>query len=132
MTKRLFRYEELHELMRAAWFNGFRESRYNPSPSGTADRDIKGDLKPLFEAASLPGIDAQPMETAPLDGTRVLIWNEHHHYKMSSGPVWEECYYSVKDERWCVWCGVKGINTTAFVRPRAWAPVPNAKEFECE
>lgn len=71
---------------------------------------------------------AQPMATAPTDGTRILIksntWH-YHHRKMEyvqTGTQWLEARF--KDGKFIEWTGNERISTTGSIDPVAWAPVP--------
>lgn len=72
------------------------------------------------------------MSTAPLDGTRVLVWERLHgfchryHRYVPTGERWVEAFFS--DGRWQEWCG-KGITSTATIDPIGWIQLP-PKGFE--
>lgn len=78
----------------------------------------------------------QPIETAPQDGTRVLIksgvydWarDRHgHRFHKLVGSVWTECRFI--DGRWHEWAGTE--NRTVYggsINPLAWAPLPRAAD----
>lgn len=69
---------------------------------------------------------AQPMETAPTDGTRVLVRDEVWHYVdgrwLKVGHQWVEAWHD--GERWQEWCGTKRTKSTNSVKPTAWAEKP--------
>lgn len=77
-------------------------------------------------------MDEQPMETAPQDGTRILIksgvyeWSldkHRHRYHRLVGSVWMECRF--KDGRWAEWAGTENrMVCGGSINPLAWAPLP--------
>lgn len=78
----------------------------------------------------------QPMDTAPTDGTRVLIHTEVHHYTRSHrvpfsawrkvGTQWLEARF--KDGKWVEWCGNDKTNSTGTLHPIEWAPLPGSAQ----
>lgn len=70
----------------------------------------------------------QPMDTAPTNGTLVLIlrhtygWSTSGHKYIKTGAQWVEC--SFVDDKWRVWCGNSRTSSTDYVDPIAWAPLP--------
>ena len=71
-----------------------------------------------------------PMETAPTDGTRVLILNRQHGYDsklyryVPHGEAWVECYFT--NGKWEEWCGSFKITSSATIDPIEWAHLPEA------
>lgn len=73
----------------------------------------------------------QPMDTAPTDGTRVLIHTEVHHYSADRyqicawrviGTQWLEARF--KDGKWAEWCGNEKTSSNNTIHPIEWAPLP--------
>jgi hypothetical protein len=76
----------------------------------------------------------EPMETAPTDGTRVLIQavcygfvpnRQGFRSHRAIGSRWVECRF--KDGRWQEWVGTDNRQSTATVTPLAWAPLPGVQ-----
>lgn len=71
-----------------------------------------------------------PMETAPTDGTRVLILNRQHGYDsklyryVPHGEAWVECWFT--NGKWEEWCGSFKITSSATIDPIEWAHLPEA------
>lgn len=72
---------------------------------------------------------AQPMETAPTDGTRILVRAEVWHYDTYgtggwrlTGRRWLEAWHD--GDRWQEWCGAKRVKCNGTVVPTAWAENP--------
>lgn len=73
---------------------------------------------------------AQPMSTAPRDGTRILVktnaWlfdnNPRVYDYVKSGTIWREAWF--KDGKFIEWCGNEKTTSTGGLDPVAWAPVP--------
>lgn len=73
----------------------------------------------------------QPMDTAPTDGTRVLIHTEVYHYSADRygvcdwrkiGTQWLEARFT--DSKWVEWCGNEKTSSTNTLNPIEWAPRP--------
>lgn len=73
------------------------------------------------------------MDTAPKDGTRILIL--HHAYAYSTrqhryvrvGTAISECWWAKgtwDNPKWSVWCGKKIYSSTENIDPISWAPIP--------
>lgn len=75
----------------------------------------------------------KPMNEAPTDGTRILIWERTNGYctkKMryvSTGERWVEgwCY----EGKWEEWCGSPTTHCTGTLDPLGWIDLP-PKGFE--
>lgn len=68
------------------------------------------------------------MDTAPKDGTRILINRKYYSY-VNGKWEWEgtqviECWYDTKDEIWRPFCGNFETMSTDFIDPISWSPVP--------
>ena len=67
----------------------------------------------------------QPIETAPKDGTSILISEEGHPYVMQAS--WEPWDYA-HDQSDCYWrCGrqgAKGYDDSGSMDPTHWMPLP--------
>lgn len=72
----------------------------------------------------------QSMESAPRDGTRILIKSNISHYLKGPphygyqvvGTEWLECWYV--DGKFIKWCGTETSRSTGSIDPLGWAPVP--------
>ncbi len=73
------------------------------------------------------------MNTAPTDGTRVLIKavvtgyvperrGSHFRVHKPIGSRWVECRYI--DGAWQEWCGVEDRRVLGTIEPIEWAPLP--------
>jgi hypothetical protein len=74
----------------------------------------------------------RPMETAPRDGTRVLIknalqyYNDRTHKFEHVGSAWIECWFN--KGYWHRWCGSITRWTTDPITPLGWAPLPGEED----
>jgi hypothetical protein len=74
----------------------------------------------------------QRMESAPRDGTRILIQQRVHHFSSAlhkyvpAGTQWIECRFV--DGAFKEWCGNNRTQSTGSIDPIAWAPLPNGEE----
>lgn len=68
------------------------------------------------------------MDTAPEDGTRVLIKTHVYHFDgwgtphQRGGTTVIECWF--RGGKWQAWCGKASISSTQFIDPISWAPIP--------
>lgn len=74
----------------------------------------------------------QPMDSAPTDGTRILIHTEVHHYSADRyqicawrmiGSQWLEARFL--EGKWVEWCGNEKTKSTNVLHPIEWAPLPS-------
>lgn len=68
------------------------------------------------------------MESAPKDGTRILLKFQPMHYTYGSyvpeGTKWEECLWD--GYRWTCWCGIADVHSTLTIsHPLGWLPSPD-------
>lgn len=69
------------------------------------------------------------MDTAPTDGTRILIKCQVKHYSMSAhrytvaGTQWQECHFS--KGKWAEWCGNSYTQSTSTIEPLGWVSLPS-------
>lgn len=67
----------------------------------------------------------QPIETAPKDGTKILVWDQE--YKEWEKVTWKENWegsdfrYQFK---WCVWLSGEDEVHTVVENPTHWMPLP--------
>lgn len=81
-----------------------------------------------------------PMDSAPKDGTRVLLRYYPRYYSFKreqyerAGPIWQECRWrsdrarTGSDPHWEPWLGDSRLNTTAFIGEAdaiEWLPNPS-------
>jgi hypothetical protein len=67
----------------------------------------------------------QPMETAPMDGTRILITFRRWMYRDNSlNKTWvKEAFYDMRDGCWTTASGYSLIGD--LEQPTAWMPLPD-------
>lgn len=87
-------------------------------------------------------LQAQPMDTAPRNGKRILLKYNTYHYSrfgmtyVMTGQKWEECYWvrnffagpNQPEGSWMPWTGDINIHSTGHIRERdalAWSEAPN-------
>lgn len=94
------------------------------------------ELSALDDITRAVAIDLQPlpMASAPMDGTRILVQTEVHHYGplyrrpnslkgwKSVGTRWVEARFY--EDRWQEWCGTAATICTGTLHPMHWRPVP--------
>lgn len=65
------------------------------------------------------------MDTAPKDGTHILIRTVIKHYVdgryIDVGSYLVECFW--RDGEWAIWCGNENTITTEKVHPLGWVPI---------
>jgi len=94
----------------------------------TPGPDIMALGQDVISSLTLPQVF--PMDTAPTDGTRVLILNRQHGYDsklfryVPHGEAWVECYFV--NGKWEEWCGSFKITSSATIDPIEWAHLPDA------
>lgn len=70
----------------------------------------------------------QPMDTAPIDGTHVLVkqqlmhWSTFHMTYVKAGTAVQEAWFD--DGRWKLWRGSVDTSTTEACLPLGWWPMP--------
>lgn len=94
---------------------------------------LTGHNRPLPKSAAASAGFAQPMETAPKDGTRILllkqVWylrQDGEGYKLV-GTKWVDGRWITdvyNREGWAIWAGDERTSTTEGVNPIMWAPLP--------
>ena len=71
-----------------------------------------------------------PMDTAPRDGSRILINAKVWHYDrrrnryVEAGEQWVDCWFV--DGKFIEWCGNPRTRSTSAIDPIGWAPLPEA------
>lgn len=71
---------------------------------------------------------AYPIETAPRDGTRILLlhtpmqYDRRKGYAVPTGEKWEEAHYL--NGYWKPWCGSLTIQSTESLQPIGWRQLP--------
>lgn len=76
-----------------------------------------------------------PMDSAPMDGTRILIktvtfgWDTDICQHVATGDQWIEARWHKgaldSEPRWQEWCGNDRTQTTSWLMPLGWAPRPD-------
>ena len=74
------------------------------------------------------------MNTAPLNGSHVLLQYTHDGYEgaefVDIAPIIAEAFWDVEVQSWQLWRGSPNVRVTVSVTPIAWAPIP--EEFNAD
>ncbi|RUT30865.1 hypothetical protein WG29040_23285 [Pseudomonas sp. PAMC 29040] len=103
----------------------------HPAGPGASGADRFGIIAAPFVPPISEQAEMQSMETAPRDGTRILIKNKASLFECKLreyqvvGSQWLECWFV--DGKFQRWCGDEKTRSTGAVDPMGWAPLPDTQ-----